>query len=249
MGKKQKEKVTDEPNPNSVKDRDVMQRLNFLYQTSVYLAQASGAKPTAAPGKSPGKQRKREGKNTKTRSDDTIKAKGRQSLMDLSRLHTRNMKTIGNKAVLRMDPTVKRTVCKGCQVVLIPGVTAKVRIKCEHATNCHLLPNLIESVQQSFQGPNDEVLKPPFHGRKKTKKHSKASSATSEVQTSDPTSMDVETSAPSNPTIFRLPPLFEREVGHVVFVGNKKVAAPQPSSQPDPIAGKTAAPSSTVDEA
>ncbi|XP_046992021.1 ribonuclease P protein subunit p21 isoform X2 [Schistocerca americana] len=39
------------------------------------------------------------------------------------------MRSISKKSVLRMDISLKRSICKGCSIQLIPGVTAKVRIK------------------------------------------------------------------------------------------------------------------------
>ncbi|KAG7211859.1 hypothetical protein KM043_011080 [Ampulex compressa] len=38
------------------------------------------------------------------------------------------MVACARKAVLRMEPSVKRTICKRCQTPLIPGETARVRL-------------------------------------------------------------------------------------------------------------------------
>lgn len=38
------------------------------------------------------------------------------------------MISCSKKSVLRIDPEIKRTVCKSCQTPLIPGETARVRI-------------------------------------------------------------------------------------------------------------------------
>ncbi|XP_069783142.1 ribonuclease P protein subunit p21 [Narcine bancroftii] len=40
-------------------------------------------------------------------------------------LHTQ--RGISKRLVLRQDPSVKRTVCKKCSSLLVPGITAKVR--------------------------------------------------------------------------------------------------------------------------
>ncbi|XP_020279796.1 ribonuclease P protein subunit p21 isoform X2 [Pseudomyrmex gracilis] len=40
-----------------------------------------------------------------------------------------NMLGCAKKAVLRMEPDLKRTVCKYCQAPLIPGETVRVRLK------------------------------------------------------------------------------------------------------------------------
>lgn len=39
-----------------------------------------------------------------------------------------NMVACAKKAVLRMEPNLKRTICKCCQSPLIPGETARVRV-------------------------------------------------------------------------------------------------------------------------
>ncbi|XP_063235936.1 ribonuclease P protein subunit p21 [Bacillus rossius redtenbacheri] len=39
------------------------------------------------------------------------------------------MVAVSKKSVLRMEPAVKRTLCKGCHGVLVPGVTARVRLR------------------------------------------------------------------------------------------------------------------------
>lgn len=46
----------------------------------------------------------------------------------LGRMYTRAMKDTAKKSVLRLSPTVKRSVCKKCNRVLINGYTVKTRI-------------------------------------------------------------------------------------------------------------------------
>ncbi|CAG8716517.1 8589_t:CDS:2 [Dentiscutata erythropus] len=53
----------------------------------------------------------------------------KKSLIPLSRFYISTMKSIGTKQVLRIDPSIKRTLCKKCESVLIPGVTSRIRIK------------------------------------------------------------------------------------------------------------------------
>ncbi|KAH9935795.1 RNAse P Rpr2/Rpp21/SNM1 subunit domain-containing protein [Fomitopsis serialis] len=42
---------------------------------------------------------------------------------DLSRSYIASMKAISQKATVKMDPTIKRTICQKCNTVLIPGAT------------------------------------------------------------------------------------------------------------------------------
>ncbi|RXM99614.1 Ribonuclease P protein subunit p21 [Acipenser ruthenus] len=47
--------------------------------------------------------------------------------VELARFYCHTERTISRRLVLRQDPSVKRTVCKKCCSLLIPGVTATVR--------------------------------------------------------------------------------------------------------------------------
>ncbi|KAJ8376817.1 hypothetical protein SKAU_G00073970 [Synaphobranchus kaupii] len=47
--------------------------------------------------------------------------------VELARFYCFTQRTISKRLVLRQDPSVKRTMCKKCCSVLVPGVTASVR--------------------------------------------------------------------------------------------------------------------------
>ncbi|XP_017548818.1 ribonuclease P protein subunit p21 [Pygocentrus nattereri] len=49
--------------------------------------------------------------------------------VELARFYCFTQKTIAKRLVLRQDPSVKRTICKRCCSLLIPGVTSTVRQK------------------------------------------------------------------------------------------------------------------------
>ncbi|XP_043078185.1 ribonuclease P protein subunit p21 [Puntigrus tetrazona] len=49
--------------------------------------------------------------------------------VELARFYCLTQKTISKRLVLRQDPSIKRTVCKKCCTLLIPGVTSTVRQK------------------------------------------------------------------------------------------------------------------------
>ncbi|NP_001003530.1 ribonuclease P protein subunit p21 [Danio rerio] len=49
--------------------------------------------------------------------------------IELARFYCFTQKTISKRLVLRQDPSVKRTICKKCYTLLIPGVTSTVRQK------------------------------------------------------------------------------------------------------------------------
>ncbi|CDQ91622.1 unnamed protein product [Oncorhynchus mykiss] len=47
--------------------------------------------------------------------------------VELARFYCFTQKTIAKRLVLRQDPSVKRTLCKKCCSLLVPGVTATAR--------------------------------------------------------------------------------------------------------------------------
>ncbi|XP_006816338.1 ribonuclease P protein subunit p21-like [Saccoglossus kowalevskii] len=49
--------------------------------------------------------------------------------IELSRFYIATMKTIAKRLVLRIDPSVKRTICKRCHTLLLPGITSTVRMR------------------------------------------------------------------------------------------------------------------------
>lgn len=54
---------------------------------------------------------------------------------ELSRFYSNTMMKIGTKNLMKIDPNVKRTICKICSALLVPGVTAKVRMRCKRETH------------------------------------------------------------------------------------------------------------------
>ncbi|CAI8024690.1 Ribonuclease P protein subunit p21 [Geodia barretti] len=53
----------------------------------------------------------------------------------LSRFYVHTMKNVGKRLVLRMDPGMKRMLCKGCDSLLVPGVTATHRVRAHRETH------------------------------------------------------------------------------------------------------------------
>ncbi|KAJ7495909.1 RNAse P Rpr2/Rpp21/SNM1 subunit domain-containing protein [Mycena galericulata] len=190
MGKKNKDEA---PNASNIVNKDIMQRLNFMYQASVYL---SGVLPVApaSPSASP-KRRKRTRKMT---------------VHDLSKSYVDSMKVVANKTMVKMDPAVKRTLCNGCNIVLIPGSTASVRVTTSKHHG-HVMLYRCDSCNSTRRIPAPPTL---------TESDPVASTST------QPDAMDVDAEAPKKPhkrPLPRLPPLFARDVGHVVLCGNDKL--------------------------
>jgi len=47
----------------------------------------------------------------------------------LARFYVQTLVSIAQKNVIRLDPSIKRTLCKRCHSLLLPGVTSTVRIQ------------------------------------------------------------------------------------------------------------------------
>uniref|UniRef100_A0AAZ3RC40 Uncharacterized protein n=1 Tax=Oncorhynchus tshawytscha TaxID=74940 RepID=A0AAZ3RC40_ONCTS len=56
--------------------------------------------------------------------------------VELARFYCFTQKTIAKRLVLRQDPSVKRTLCKKCCSLLVPGVTATARQRTTKHRNC-----------------------------------------------------------------------------------------------------------------
>ncbi|KAK9468340.1 RNAse P Rpr2/Rpp21/SNM1 subunit domain-containing protein [Lipomyces arxii] len=87
----------------SIKNKDQYLRISFLYQAAQLMANTSrtSAELTSAP------------------------------TAPLSRFYASQMRSVARKNVIRLDPSIKRTVCKRCDSVLIPGSTCAVAIENE----------------------------------------------------------------------------------------------------------------------
>ena len=109
MGKKQKEET---PNINATPNRDIIQRLNFLYQASVYLQslEPSASIPTSNHPGSSGKSKTKEiqitdtSKHTRGAGGKTRKKKHKrkQTIGDLARNYAQCMSIVGQKTTVKM---------------------------------------------------------------------------------------------------------------------------------------------------
>jgi ribonuclease P protein subunit RPR2 len=89
MPKKNKDDV---PNPNSVTNRDIIQRLNFLYQASVYL---NGIASQSIASRAPSTRANGEQERNKRRPR-------KMTTSDLSRNYITSMKIVGQKTTVKM---------------------------------------------------------------------------------------------------------------------------------------------------
>ncbi|KAH9839226.1 Rpr2-domain-containing protein [Rhodofomes roseus] len=218
----------------SVTNRDILQRLNFLYQASAYLNTIA---PHAATTKPEGKR----ATNHAAREELRRKKRHPATTSDLSRNYVASMKAISQKATVKMDPTIKRTICQKCNTVLIPGVTEEVRVRGSRIHG-NLVTYACTACGFVRRIPAHPILDPD------APPEPSASGTTPAVRTADvtgyePEAMDVDVAQPSTSAAGskqetkkaerpkrrrrkgpqpRLPPLFQRK-GHVVFRGNARL--------------------------
>ncbi|KAF8125018.1 RNAse P Rpr2/Rpp21/SNM1 subunit domain-containing protein [Mycena galopus ATCC 62051] len=187
MAKKNKDDAQ-APNATNIVNRDIMQRLNFMYQASVYL---SGVLPVP-PQKTPATPQKRTKKSRK------------MNVHDLSKSYINSMKVVASKTMVTMDPAVKRTLCNGCNIVLVPGSTATVRVK-SSKVHKHVMHYRCTSCNSTRRIPAPPTL--PLPG---------PSTFAQEA------AMDTDAQPVKKKSAARLLPLFARE-GHTVLCGNDKL--------------------------
>ncbi|KAJ8518606.1 hypothetical protein ONZ45_g4362 [Pleurotus djamor] len=185
MAKKSKDEA---PNPQAVVNRDIIQRMNFLYQASGYLASINQlSRPDVS------------------KSESKAKTKPRLDASHISSDYIEMMK----------DPAVKRTICKGCNSLLRPGITASVRVR-TLPSHGHALTYTCKACKTSRMIPAPPTLE--IGTQEKT-------------ETNDPKDTEMQDNGDSTSVKHskrlprpRHPPLFARKVGHVVFKGNQKLS-------------------------
>ncbi|KAJ3442905.1 ribonuclease p protein subunit p21 [Anaeramoeba flamelloides] len=87
----------------SFPNKDDFLRMNFLYQASQIVVQP--------------------------KSDHKPNTTLDRHNLNLSRFYIQQMKKVAQKKVLRISPEVKQTFCKGCNTLLIPGMSSTQRVR------------------------------------------------------------------------------------------------------------------------
>ncbi|POV96447.1 hypothetical protein PSHT_15127, partial [Puccinia striiformis] len=120
------------PNPRAVQNGEVLQRLNFLHQASHYLASVTRTdldRTQLSKNEENSDHLHHHLPSNQPRSrHDTCLPIPHLPVLGLSRVLSKSMKVIAKKSVLRMDPSVKRSICRSCHLLLIPGTTSTTKI-------------------------------------------------------------------------------------------------------------------------
>ncbi|KAG6333316.1 hypothetical protein ID866_5773 [Astraeus odoratus] len=219
-----KNKTRDQvPDPRNVANKDIIQRLNFLYQASILLNTMSPAVPQPPLVEKP----------TLPKSQDNQKKRRRRrqkrvvTMSELSRSYIDTMKTVGQKTNVKLDPSVKRRLCKACSLVLLPGVSATVRVK-SSTSHGHLVSYTCHSCQTERRIPAPPVASsPPADDQPNGVPDGDHSMG--EVASVPATAQSRGCRRKKRGPIPRLPPHFARDdLGHVVFCGDEIIPSANP---------------------
>ncbi|KGB78611.1 ribonuclease P protein subunit RPR2 [Cryptococcus deuterogattii 99/473] len=115
-----------QPAQPQILNKDLFQRINYTYQAAIFL-QNIGV--DAGPSSSISKRDEdvhvvmdRKGKRR------VVELKGGQeAFKKLARMSMRETKTMVVHNQLKLDPSLKRSICRVCSTVLIPGLTSRIR--------------------------------------------------------------------------------------------------------------------------
>ncbi|GAA5841742.1 hypothetical protein JCM5353_007416 [Sporobolomyces roseus] len=146
-------------------------------------------------------------------------SRGKQALRPVSRHLVRMMREVAKKATVRMDPEVKRSVCKDCDAVLIPGISASVRIKAS-GPHAHLMVQTCSTCfgQRRFPAPPhllESGLNTISSGAASTDEARLTTSAIASDKKPRQTKREKKEQRQAQPPVF-----FER-TGHVVIKGGE----------------------------
>ncbi|KAI8991721.1 RNAse P Rpr2/Rpp21/SNM1 subunit domain-containing protein [Mycotypha africana] len=115
------------------------ERLSFLHQASILMSTIQYKTNSHSRQKLPEAERlsKKKGKRRRKEKEvivDKWVGDSEGTLLPVARYLTSNMRQITARMVLRLDPNVKRMVCKRCETPLIPIITSSTRIQSKPVT-------------------------------------------------------------------------------------------------------------------
>ncbi|KAI8590780.1 RNAse P Rpr2/Rpp21/SNM1 subunit domain-containing protein [Geranomyces variabilis] len=114
--------------PHRIDNLEAYHRLNFLHQAAVLVAGLPVSNPPPPP-PPPAASSATTGKNPPPNS--SAQQRHATTCSNLSRFYIRTRRAVERKLVLRSHPAFKRSLCKHCKGLLLPGVSASVKVKVE----------------------------------------------------------------------------------------------------------------------
>jgi ribonuclease P protein subunit RPR2 len=109
-------------NTKKIPNRQAYSRISFLYQASTYFATLPNVGESVI-------SQKRQRKAQKKSSSKTSSEQGEKHGFPISSYLASQLMTIGRKGIIRIAPSIKRTICKRCKVVLREGSTSSVSLE------------------------------------------------------------------------------------------------------------------------
>ncbi|KAL1411830.1 hypothetical protein Q8F55_002798 [Vanrija albida] len=113
--------------PPPVFSKDHVERANFALQASLFLQQLAPASSSSSSSSSLRASRDRKGKYKAP--EPALLPGPTPDLPRLARAELRAMKKWTEHNQVKRDPSLKRAICAACSTLLVPGLTARVRIK------------------------------------------------------------------------------------------------------------------------
>ncbi|PTB70553.1 Rpr2-domain-containing protein [Trichoderma citrinoviride] len=99
-----------------IQNRHIYTRASYLYQAAVYLA-------NCAQRAEPGTNEETSLEKSQHDDDNASSRPERKATMNLSHQVVSDMRSVSLKAQIRQSPSIKQTICKYCDAVLIEGKT------------------------------------------------------------------------------------------------------------------------------
>ncbi|KAI8343747.1 RNAse P Rpr2/Rpp21/SNM1 subunit domain-containing protein [Chlamydoabsidia padenii] len=137
-------------------------RMNFLCQAANLMAALS--KPIPPPTKISSNHQPLPNRNQLIWQQDP------QGYHALSRYYNTTMKKIGQRMVLRLDPQLKRSICKRCSTSLIPAMTSTIRIHSRPETATVTSCNICGERKRWVARPDHQLFtdRPDIHYNRST---------------------------------------------------------------------------------
>jgi len=137
------------------------------------------------------------------------------------------MRVVGQKTTVKMDPSIKRSLCSGCGTILVPGSTASVRVK-KSRSHGHIMAYtcLHCRMTKRIPAPPNMMSDESILGLAESGDHS-IPSATETLHTrSDaklPAVNHIRPGKRKAPTPRPLPLFARPDAGHILFRGNERL--------------------------
>ncbi|XP_067368732.1 ribonuclease P protein subunit p21 isoform X2 [Channa argus] len=117
--------------------------------------------------------------------------------VELARFYCFTQRTIARRLVLRQDPSVKRTLCKKCCSLLIPGVTATTRQRRKNSKTRFTVIRCLSCGQTNTLLNNPDYCLWVDHPEAQLEQQKPAPNTSSETQTKDTKPEVSQSSKPS----------------------------------------------------